>query len=277
MKRSAGKIFIRGFVQSFFIVIFLLGAGVLGYRSTMHLWRSPNSETMLIKKQEQNPITEASVDDISKNLIYCYEEDTKDIQKLVLEIFDCNKKELTYITLPLQTRFTMTDTLYKKLILDHPEMPQLIKLSTIENYFDESTMFDYGVVMVEDMLKIDISYYTVIPSTIYASMFYEKNITANEKEDKVTVEALQKDYLQALSKLKTEEDLKSYLEQLYKNVKSNLLLVDKMYYVESYLLLPKKAISYELLAGEQKNSGFMIKEEEVYQQLHGKIGIETKE
>lgn len=180
-KKTAKSMFIRGFLQSFFIVAILLTAGILGYQMTMQLWMVPEKGPEITASPEltptPEPITVPRVDEVSKNLIFCYDSKTGVISKLILEVFHCERKQLTYLTIPMSTQFTMSDTLYKKLIAIKPSIPQMLRLSAMVRYLDASVVFDYGVLMVEDMLGIDISYYTVIPTKLYQTIFEEQSIT----------------------------------------------------------------------------------------------------
>jgi hypothetical protein len=181
-RKTVKNIFIRGFLQSFFIVAILLTAGILGYQTTMKLWMIEPEQKVETEKPEPTaaPITIPSIDEVSRNLIFCYDYDNKTINKLVLEIFHCEKKELTYITIPMSTQFTMTDTLYKKLIAVEPSIPQIIRLSAVRRYLEESVVFDYGVLLIEDMLKLGISYYTVLPIELYQTIFDERSMKTGE-------------------------------------------------------------------------------------------------
>jgi hypothetical protein len=291
-KNKAMKMFLRGFLQSFFIVAILLGIGVLSYQATMHFGKKPE-EGVIVAYQEQpesTQISEASAEKVSKNLIYSYNEKTKEIEKLVLEIFHSEKKQLTYITIPVRTQFTMSDALYRKLVLVHPAMPQMITLFTMTRYLDKDTMFDYGVMMVEDLLGQDISYYTAIPNKIYNTIFEEQNITeevttadnqtennqaevnqtANDALDEseeaamkeqgqaIQVEVFTEKYTDFLRTLETSEDVSTYLEELLSTVQSNLSLQDKLSYLESYCNTPYENISFDQIKGENNNSAFVI-------------------
>lgn len=279
MKRSFGRMFIKGFIQSFFIVAILLSTGVLGYKLTMNLWKAPEEEAIVAYQDETVPetVTEAQVDDISKNLIYCYNEETKEITKVVLEIFHCDKNQLTYITIPMRTQLSMSETLYRKMVLVNPAIPQMMQLTTMTNYLDEDVVFDYGVLIIQDLLGTEISYYTVIPQTTYDSMFKSKVINTSKKgetagntasEDQILpVEAFRDDYIKFLKTLKTEDDIRNYIEEIYPKLKSNLTITDKMKYLESYSATPISSVSFELVKGKDTNSAFILEPELVTQRI----------
>ena len=287
-KHNVTRIFIRGFVLSFFIVIILLGAGILGYQATLKLWM-PKTQSVTDGGQSTNdqegtassitamPVTVPSLDAVLKNLIYCCDKKKGTINKLVLEIFHSDKKQLTYITIPLTTQYTMSDTLYRKLILVQPSIPQIIRLSSIANYFDKDTVFDYGTLIVSDLLGLDISYYTAVPVKLYNTIFTEQVDEVqvqNEQADKeqtepreVSKEVFKEKFLESLGELNNEQKLRAYIEDLYTKVEANLPLSDKLTLLSSYLATPLGNVSFEQLAGEEQNSGFIPDEDKVRQQL----------
>jgi hypothetical protein len=273
--------FIRGFLQSFFIVAILLVAGIIGYQTTMKLWMPPPEQTEVAEKPKPTvvPITEPSVDDVSKNLIFCYDSESHIISKLILEVYHCERKQLTYITIPMSTQFTMTDVLYKKLIAVQPSIPQVIRLSNMIRYLDTSEIFDYGVLMIEDMLDLDISYYSVMPTEFYQSLFEERSIPdgisaaglLSEAEppevEMVVAEAFTEDCIKRLDTLKDKEEISNYIETLYEEMKSNLSIDGKMNYLESYAMTSMKDVSFTRIGGYDRNSGFTLDESKVQQQL----------
>ena len=291
-KNSAGSIFLKGLIQSFFIVAIMLGAGVISYNTVVKQWlpKEADHQRTDLKEPASEPISAASVDDISKNLIYCYDEEKESITRLVLEIFQCEKKQITYITIPLDTQFTMSEKLYKKLTVVWPAIPQIIRLSSITRYFDQATVFDYGVLVTEDLLGLDISYYTVIPKQKYDAMFSQQYITqgisaaeytqqlsdvaslkssADETitDNRIPMEIFTGAYIKLIAGIKTRDELKSYIEALYDTVTSNLSLYEKMNYYDSYQEITLSDIYFERLDGKEYNSGFIIDKEAVRDQL----------
>ncbi len=272
----------KGFLQSFFIVAILLSAAVVGYQITLKLWSVEVEEPRNVHMTPTpEPITVPSVDDISKNLIYCYDEKDHRVSRMLLEVFNCQRKELAYITIPINTKLTMSDMLYRKLIVIKPEIPQIIKFSTITRYLDKKTVFDYGVLMAEELLDTDISYYTVIPEDLFTEIFEERVIPASisiadyfSEEEKpmptVTGTASEKElrpeptqvftsqFNENIKNLDTEAKIKAYLEELYSKLTSNLPWQDKVNYIECYSEISAEQVIFLRLAGKEQNSGFEI-------------------
>jgi len=259
--------FLRGFVKSFFIVLILFGVGALTYKAAMHFWGSSYNSAITGTEEDiiSEPIMTASIDDVSKNLIYCYDDNGK-ITKIVLEVFHCKNRRLTYVTIPLRTQFTMSDILYRKLALVQPDIPQVIMLSTLSEYLNSDIVYDYGVLIVEDLLDIKVSYYTAIPQSIYETIFVEDNQEKiHTSEDDITsmeqslpFERFSDDYTEFLQTLQTEEELSTYIEEVYPDITSNLTVTDKMNYLESYCNTPISNVSFALIEGENKNSAYII-------------------
>lgn len=262
-RKSAKSMLIKGFLRSFFIVAILLGAAVAGYQATLKIWAVEGNKDpiMVTATPSPEPITTPSVDDISKNLIYCYDKEDNRISRILLEIFNCDERQLAYITIPISTKLTMSDTLYRKLKVIRPEIPQIIRLSAITKYLSEDTVFDYGVLMVEDLLGTKLSYYTVIPEDLFTEMF-------EEQEQPIPTQVFTKAYTEKIGKLNTEEEINAYLEEIYPRISSNLSLQDKLNYVESYLRTPIDRVIFMRLAGEELNSGFEMDTLKAALQIH---------
>jgi hypothetical protein len=268
-----------------------MAAGAFGYQMTMKLWMIEPEEIEITEEPVPTPIpiTSPTVDEVSKNLIFCYDSETHRINKLVLEIFHCENKQMTYITIPMSTQFTMSDILYKKLITVQPSVPQIFRLSTMTRYLDPEVVFDYGVLMIEDMLELDVSYYTVLPIELYQAVFEERSVpegirannlqastnkkeSSTEKKDTteaklIVAEVFQQEYVPILEKIESVEELSTYIEDMYDKLQSNLTLREKMNYLESYSKTSLEDISFTRIAGNDRNSGFVVDERLVLEQL----------
>lgn len=268
MRKKVGRIFADGFLKSLIILLLLLGAAVLSYQAVMHFFHIPDNGAVKPLEEEAEPeeITKASIDDVSKNLIYSVDGESGEIDKLLLEIFHCGNKKLYYITIPGKTQFTMSDTLYQKLILVNPAVPQIMKYSSLTKYFPKETVYEYGILLLEELLGIKVSYYTVIPKNIYDTIFMTEDIStavspADVSQTEVREyprEMFREDYATFLTTLQTEEELAYYIEEIYPSFTSNITLEEKMNYLDSYCKTPIRNIFFELIAGDDENSAYII-------------------
>jgi hypothetical protein len=305
MKKSAGKQFVRSFIKSVFVVLILITVGASTYIVVTQFLNIPApGAAEAFKQKEQVSITEAKVEDISKNLIYCVDEKTGEINKILLEIFHCGNKKLTYLTIPVRTQFTMTNTLYQELVPVNPAIPQIIKLSGITKYFDETSQYEYGVLLIEDLLKIKVSYYTVIGQSVYETMFVTEEIeTAKEAEQEVKTsdgqepdgqeeadrdetqsetqaaaprsvprEVFSEDYITFLHTLNTAEAISNYIEDSYSSLQSNLTVTQKMNYLDGYSQTPIENVSFEVICGANQNSAYILDKEKTSLQIADYVG-----
>lgn len=284
MKKSAGKIFARGFIWSFIIIFAMLIVGVISYGIVMHVWNVPEpvqEELIPTRQQEDASITEPVIEAISKNLIFHFDDETGEIKNMLLEIYHLEEKRMQFITIPIRTQFTMSDSLYRKLVLVDPTIPQVIRLSNITKYFDKDTVYDYGVLLAEDLLGVDISYYTAIPGSVYKSIFISKKF-ADEKRNTstsemigndgdLTYEVFSDDYVAFLKSMKTTEELSDYIEVIYPSLQSNLSLFGKMNYVEGYSKTSLTNVTFDLIQGINQNSAYVIDQALAKQQIESYI------
>lgn len=274
MRKSAGKIFVIGFLKSFLFFALFIAVSVVSYKLVIHFYgiESANVNEPISPIKKYKPITEARIDDVSKQLIYCVDDETGEIEKLVLEIFDCEKARFFYITIPIKTQLTLSDSLFRELMLVKPSIPSFLKFSAITGYFPKETAYEYGVLMIEDLLNIKISYYTLVPKSIYDTVFETERLDhkANNQQKSENIfpkEVFSDGFLESLHTIKTETDLRNYIEELYTLIESNLSLTDKLGYMESYINTSGNNIVFDVIAGNNSNSTYVIDESLATKQL----------
>lgn len=279
MRKSARKMFAIGFLKSLLFFILFAIVSITGYKLVMHFYGIGNADIIeaISPAQKKDTLTEARIDVISKHLIYSVDEETGDIKKLVLEIYNCERRMLYYITIPIKTQLTLSDSLHRELILIKPSIPGFLKLSAITGYLPKDIAYEYGVLMIEEQLNLQISYYTVVPQSIYEAVFETESINQKTNRQQSTEntyprEMFSEDYLKHLHTIKTETQLREYIEELYTKIKSNLSFEAKLNYMESYLNTPGENISFEVIAGVDSNSAYTIDEIMVAKQLKAYIG-----
>ena len=275
MKKSAGKLFATGFLKSFLFFVFFFAVSLLSYRLVVHFLDIEDGgyEEFIPPVEKQQPITEARLDDVSKHLIYCVDEDDGSIKKIVLEILDCKKVKLFYITIPIKTKLTLSDSLHSKLVLIKPSIPQFLKLSAITGYIPKEIAYEYGVLIIEELLNIQISYYSVVPSSLYETVFTGKNNNKNNSsEDGYPKEVFSDGFIEFLHSIDTETQLRSYIKDIYNMIYSNLSYEVKLNYMETYLKIQGKDIHFDLIAGTDSNSAYTIDQSKASMQLKSYMG-----
>ena len=98
-KKSIGMIILRNFLKTLGVMLLFVVVGVLSYYLTM-LYYNKTGRTER-STQYTHAIT-VNTGNESSNLIYSYDEKTKKIKAVVLELFDENTKNLSNIDRYLQ-------------------------------------------------------------------------------------------------------------------------------------------------------------------------------
>ena len=180
MGKMIFKVFVKGFLQAIFVIVCMILCGVGGFFGTRFYYSKKADKENSAKAADM--IGDAQIDEVSKNLIYVWNEDKGRISSCVLEVFDTNNKKLDYITIPTSGQITISADMYKKLYQVNQEIPQVFTLSKLCSYFDkgDDTSFGYGVLILEDYFDIDVSYYTVISEDVFEEMFESREVEIDE-------------------------------------------------------------------------------------------------
>lgn len=249
----------------------LTTAGVLSYKAVIYFGQTGKNDSAVAYQDQTTTDTSTKIntDGIYKNLIYCYDDKTKDIDSMVLEMLDTKNGKLSYFTIPMKTQVNMSASLYKKLVLDFPEIPQILRLSAISDCFDSNKVFAKGMLIVEDLLKTDINYYTAIPKSTFDTMFTQISVKQTDGYDAVPEEVFTSEYKYKLQTLNTEDKFTSYIKEVYPDLKSSLDLNDKLKYANSYVKALSGKISFDLIEGSSQNSAYIIDTAKAAEQMVG--------
>lgn len=233
------RIFIIGFLKALFVIICMLACGVGGFFGIRYYYAQKNVSSV-------GKASEATRDDVAKNLIYVWNEEKSRISYCVLEVFDSDSHDLTYITIPVNGQITLSAELFQKLYKISPEIPQTIKISQLHDYLEsDEKVYGYGVVILENYFDIDISYYTVVASQDFAKRFETGKVkTGKGKVDGMVLKA---DYLAEMAAYTDKKALSDYLKEVCNQTKSNLSTKDKQSYAEAYTQVQPDQIRYYAL------------------------------
>ncbi len=249
------KTFIIAFKTLLCISLFIV-VGALSYKATIYL-NGGNKRNTSTRNSSTEPIITARADEIAQNLILGVDEDTAEVQSIVLEIFNTNTKNIDLITIPADTKVSLSQELYAKLLEANGQVPQIITLSDIGKYFDQSVAYEYEVLILNEFLNTDISFYTALLTEDFDN-YFTKETTGDKaytfKSDKI-------------EKWKTYTKAEEYLDELmdyYKKAQSNLKLserkaYDSYYlnanynYIHTYVLKVKDEVGNSVISDEHKD------------------------
>ena len=258
-KKSMGKLFAMSLLKSLLSIAILLVAGFCSYKVSYY-FLSKNATTIKTDEESIKEILkEAQTEDISKNLIYvCNEKDQ--ITHMMLEICNTNTNNMDYVTIPTRNDYTIPSTMYRKLCTISENIPQIIRISKIKQYFDdEEQAYGYGLLIVEKMLGTSLSYYTVLDQETYDNHYQQVKVKLSYKktEDasatptptpsesaapsssntktKMKISCASEAYINQLKDIQGDESkIVEYIKSQYDRVNSNLTVTNKIGYIKSY-------------------------------------------
>lgn len=171
-KTTPFGIFIHMFFRTMGVLLLMLLAGFLSYYITLNYYRTneiPVDDN--VKEAVLDIVSDAKVTEVAQNLICVTDKKGKNIQHMFLEIFNTNANSLDYITLPIDDNITLSNDLYQRLYAANEEVPQVIKLSHLNQYFEKSTTFEYAEIIIGELLGTEISFYTIMPASQFKEIF----------------------------------------------------------------------------------------------------------
>lgn len=199
MGKSVFKQFMIVFGKTIAVFLSMILVFGLAYNGTILFYKKHNERLLSDDKKVKSILENAKVEDISKNLIFVWDEDNKKVSSCILEVFNTKENKLNYITIPETTNVTLSSNFYRKLCTVRKEAPQLMKISEIKSYFDEDKAFAYAALCMKDFLGVELSCYSVIDQKDYDERF-ESDLTKVKYKRTLSDEELQEE----LAKQKTD-------------------------------------------------------------------------
>lgn len=261
-KKAVGQVFVRYFVRSVLYVLLLLAVGFASYKTTMFYYKvTGNTEkNESLSKYIKEVKSEGVAEEVSKNLILGTESESGKIKKIVIEICNEQTGNIDYITVPNKLEFTMSYDLYKKLVTANADIPQIVRMDQIQKYFSGESLYQCAQLLLEDVMDIKFSYYTVIPTTVYSEMFVTEKGSGIQKWKKA--------YKTEMEALKDEKAYKSFFGKYYEKVHSNLAEKEKYKYIDTYLKAVPKQVAFNIVSGEKAGNSFTLSVEETNFLIH---------
>lgn len=247
-KCSAARLVIVYFVRTIGIIMLLLGVGVLSY----YLTKVFLEKTARVERSSQyEHVIDINTGKESSNLIYSFDEKSKEIKAMVLELFDCNTKNMTYITIPANTQITLSSNTYRELLEKSNKIPQVVTLSDVNKYFDGDVAFEYGIKILQEELKADIGYFTAMKSSEFDKLF------TCEQENKALY-CPSKSLLDEAEQNKEEDLMADFIESKWDNLISDIGLSQKQHYARDLIGVNRNLIRCYRVYGKSVNGVFEL-------------------
>lgn len=280
-KKNVMKMFLISLLKSLLCIAILLGVGFASYKISYTVMSKENTKDGGNTDNLKDIMEEATTDEISKNLIYVSDDKNK-ITHLILEIFNTKTYNMDYVSIPVKTDYTIPSVMYRKLCQVNQEIPQVIRIAKLKQYFeDENDAYGYGVLIFEKMLGVDISYYTAIDQETYDNHYKEEKVKVAFKtkssinntpgpdgvtpssnttlKSKMKISVLSDAYISQIKDLGSDQDkIANYIKDQYERVTSNLTVYNKMGYIEAYEKADVDKYHYWGIPGTYSNKIFTV-------------------
>lgn len=242
--RSIAQIIFGAFFKTIGIILLLLGIGVLSYYLTMLFLK----QTARVERSTQyEHVIDINTGNESSNLIYSFDEKTKKIEAIVLELFDAGTKNMTYITIPANTQITISSKTYDELLKKNGELPQMVTMSQAKSFFPGDVGFEYAILILQEEYKVDIGYFTAMSPDVFQQCFEKEN--GNK-----LIYRPSKALLDEAAACKDEDDMSDLMEDKWDKLISDITLSQKQHYAKE-LLGVKREMIHTYRAYGSKSSG----------------------
>lgn len=281
-KKSIVKLFFLSLLKSLIALAVIMGVGYASYRIS-YIVLSDKGEsigTEEIVDQIDDILDKAQKDDISKNLIYvCNSKGL--ITDLLVEICNTQTNNMDYVTIPVKTDYTIPTTMYQKLFQINDEIPQIVRISKLKQYFkSDEEAYGYGELIIEKMIGTEISYYTVLDSETFSRHYDKVNTkvafkhsitdatpnpdtgktpTSEKVSTKMDIAVGSDLYIRQLQDLGGDRDkIAEYIKEQYEEVESNLTVYNKIAYIDCYEKLDVSMYHYWGVPGVFEGKFFQV-------------------
>lgn len=277
-KNNVAKVFMVSLLKSILCILIILGVGVASYKISYNILSDGTGSIGTSSGDISDIIEDAQTDEVSKNLIYVKNGDY--ITNIMIEICNTKTNNMDYVSVPIRTDYTIPTSMYQKLCTVNQEIPQIVRLGRLKTYFsNEEDAYGYGELIIEKMLGIKISYYTVIDQETYNSHFTKKKIMVTYKHvesvmneltgemEDVTTDLYADEAISVANKTYTEElraisgdreKIAEYIKEQYERVNSNLTVYNKIGYIEAYEKMNVDYFHYWGIPGQRNGKIFSV-------------------
>lgn len=242
------KIFFKTFLITVLSMLVLSFVSIGTYALIIKGFTVEEEKQQEVGGKEVSMISDVRLGSTYLNLIYSSNEADKVIENMAIEVFNSNTGNLDIVTLPANTEYTMSDTLYKRLSAVNPQIPQVIKLGNILQYFDAPEAYQYGQVIVEDMLGMELSFYTKITNTVFGDYLETKEMdiyTSDAKKHTYSVLCMSSYIKNDIMDSNIDEDnITAFLTKISSAVSSNFTSSNRLSYKDAYLKVALDKVYY---------------------------------
>ena len=171
---------------------------------------------------------------------------------MVLELFDSVSGNMNYITIPVDTQITISADTYSDLIQVSQKLPQLSKMSDINDYFSGDVAYEYGILILQEDLKADIGYFTAISSDKFDTYF--ENAGSKKKPKYKPAKAL----LDRAAACSSGGEMEDLIEDEWDNLITDITLSQKQGYAEPLTKVKQENIRLYHAYGAKNGNVYLL-------------------
>lgn len=257
--RSIAQIILIPFLKTIGVIFLLLGVGVLSYYLTITFLK----KTARVERSTQyEHVMDINTGNESSNLIYSFDDKTNRIEAMVLELFDSGTKNLTYITIPVNTQVTISGKNYQNLLEKSGKLPQVVMMSKLNEYFSGDVAYEYGILILQEAYKADIGYFTALKSSEFKKCF-------ERETGKKIIYRPTKVLLDEAAQCKDEETMNDLIERKWDTLISNITLSQKQRYAKDLIQVKRDLIYTHQAFGQESSGAFQLNKQKNQEFVNG--------
>lgn len=248
-KRGIAQIILINFFKTMGVILLLIGIGVLSYYLTMLFLNQTQRIERSTQYEHVIDVNPGSME--SSNLIYSFDKKSNKIEAMVLELFDAGTKNMTYLTIPVNTQITISGKTYGELLEKSSMLPQVVTMSELNSYFSGDVAYEYGIMILQEELKADIGYFTAMTTGEFDQCF-------EKEQGKKLIYRPTDRLLDEAGKCKTEEDMNDFIESRWDRLISDITLSQKQHYAKELKDVNREMIRTYRIYGTESNGVFKL-------------------
>lgn len=222
---------VRTLLKTIFWLSIFVTVGVISYKTTLAYYTSTGAYTSGANSKVGN-IMKATTDTLAVNAIFAVDGEDGQVKHLLLEMFHSDTGDIAFVSIPVKSQYKMSKELYETISKENVNVPQIFIWENLPGYFSQTTAYQYGCLILEECLDINISFYTLMPESVFAEYFEKAEALGTIKGAKGYT--LQKKLRERLAEGMTSIAMEAELATYYTKVQSNLSLSKRNVYLSAY-------------------------------------------
>lgn len=250
------KLFFKTFLVTVIAIILAVGIGFTTYAIIGNFFEESDVDQNQGVEKSMSIIANVNLGTPALEVIYDADENDSEIKHIVLGVFNTQTHNLDYMTIPAATQYKMSDDLFEELSGVNEDLPQTVKFSELSKYFPGKEVYEYGELLLGDMLGVDMSFYTKITSTDFENYFKETQMSFYSPKKATFEDTLvySDAFIKSYENVKPETVI-NFLTDINNSTASNLSLTDRTKYASDFAQVAGDKVYFWHAYGDYKDNG----------------------